>query len=293
MERNELKARIYSRIDELPTLPVVIPRLLSLMDDPKTGTREITEAISHDTALTAKILKVANSAYYGFSQEISRLDRAVALLGFNMVKSLALSVGVIKAMPKAKDAGLFSREGLWIHNLAVGTAVKMVAERLGKGEEAERLFVVGLLHDIGKVVLDLFFSDDFARALEQVLERVNDGGGTQLYEMERKNIGLDHGEVGGILLERWKFPGMIRMPIAFHHQDVLPGDIDLVDFSMLKISDALVQEMALGNSGNASPPRVREADIERLGIDQKAIGEIKDQIALARDGIFAFLGAIN
>jgi len=289
MEKNELKARIYSRIDELPTLPAVIPRLLALMDDPKVGTREITEAISHDPALTAKILKVANSAYYGFSQEISSLDRAIALLGFNMVRSLALSVGVIKAMPRKKDSGFFSTEGLWIHNLAVGTAVKMMADRFGKGEEAEHLFVVGLLHDIGKLVLDQFFSDDFTRVLEQV----NAEDGMQLHEMERKNIGLDHGEVGGILLERWKFPGIIRMPIALHHREDFPENIDLSDFSMLKISDALVQQMALGKSGNGSPPQVPEADMKRLGIDQKEIGEIKDQMEPARDGIFAFFSAIH
>jgi putative nucleotidyltransferase with HDIG domain len=289
MERDELRTRIYSRIDELPTLPVVIPRLLSLMNAPKAGTREITEALSHDTALTAKILKVANSAYYGFSREISSLDRAVALLGFNMVRSLALSVGVINVMPGKKNSRSFSREGLWIHNLAVGTAVKMMAERLGKGESAEHLFVVGLLHDIGKVVLDQFFSEDFTRVLEQV----NEGGGTQLYEMERNNIGLDHGEVGGILLERWKFPGMIQVPIAFHHRNNFPGDMNLSDFSMLKISDALVQQMGLGDSGNASPPQVNEADMKRLGIDQKELREIREQMAPARDGILAFFGAMN
>lgn len=289
MEIEELKARIYARIDELPTLPAVVPRLLNLVEDPKVTTREITAAIAHDTALTAKILKVANSAYYGFSQEISSLDRAVALLGFNMVKSLALSIGVMKAMPGKKDATNFSREGLWIHNLAVGTAMKMMADGLGKAEEGEHLFVVGLLHDIGKVVLDQFFSNDFNRVLDQASEE----SGAQLCEMERKIIGIDHGEVGGILLERWKFPSMIRIPIAFHHRTDLPAEMDLYAFSMLRISDGMVQNMALGESGNASAPRMLEVDLKRLGIDQNTIVEIKDRVENAREGILAFFNAIN
>jgi len=95
MEKNELQAKIYSKIEELPTLPVVLPRLLSLTADEKAGAAHLADAISSDPALTSKILKVSNSAYYGFSQEISSLERAIPLLGFNMVRSLALSISVI------------------------------------------------------------------------------------------------------------------------------------------------------------------------------------------------------
>ena len=92
MEKGEIHNKVYAKIDELPTLPVVLPKLLTLMESEKTGAPEVAEVISRDPALTSKILKTANSAYYGFQQEISDLGRAVPLLGFNMLKSLALSI---------------------------------------------------------------------------------------------------------------------------------------------------------------------------------------------------------
>ncbi len=289
MERKELKARIYARIDELPTLPTIIHKLLSLTENPKTGAQDIRDAISHDAALTAKILKVANSAYYGFPQEISDLERAVALLGFNMVKSLAISVGILKNMPNGTGTAHFFQEGLWVHSLAVGTGMKMMAERCKRGEEGESLFIVGLLHDIGKVVLDQFFADHFAR----ILENVRTGNSGFLYQEEREIIGLDHGEVGGMLLERWKFPEAIRRPIAFHHQKGLPEERKSPDVAMLRVADAVVQELALGDSGNAYPPPVDKGDLDRLAIDTAAYEGWKKELEEAREGIVAFFGVIS
>lgn len=289
MERDALKAKIYARIDELPTLPAVIPRLLALMDDPKCTVGDLTDGISHDAALTAKILKVANSAYYGFPQEISTLERAVALLGFNMVKSLAISVGVMRNMANGKrDSTGFSWEGLWVHSLAVGTGMKMLAERAGNRGDAEYLFIVGLLHDIGKVVLDQFFQRDFARTLEKARNTENG----LLYRHEREIIGLDHGEVGGILLERWKFPERIQRPVTLHHQDNLSDNANALDISMLRISDAITQDLALGDSGNRCPPPVDEVDLDVLAMDAVALDGLRKQLEEAQEGIDAFLRAI-
>ncbi|MCK4816687.1 HDOD domain-containing protein, partial [bacterium] len=214
MEKDELRAKIYSKIDELPTLPTVIPKLLSLMDGSKSNAADVTEAISRDPSLTSKILKVSNSAYYGFPQGISSLERAVALLGFNMIKSLALSMGVLSSLPSGSKFPHFSQEGLWIHSLAVATAMKELGQRFGAGDDRDYLFIIGLLHDIGKVVLDQFFGELFQQALEEAqnLEKA------RLYMAERKVIGFDHGEVGAMLLKRWMFPDMIVNPIAVHHQ---------------------------------------------------------------------------
>jgi HD-like signal output (HDOD) protein len=116
MEKDKLREKIYSKIDEIPTLPIVIPKLLSLIESDKSNVADIADAISRDPALTSKILKVANSAYYGFSQGISSLEKAVSLLGFNMVQSLALSIGVLRSLPAGKISTHFSQKGLWIHS---------------------------------------------------------------------------------------------------------------------------------------------------------------------------------
>jgi len=289
MEKNELQKKIYSKIDELPTLPAVLPRLLSLIEDEKTSARHIADAISSDPALTSKILKVANSAYYGFSQEISSLERAIPLLGFNMVRSLALSIGIIDTLPSGKRSPYFSPKNLWIHGLAVATVMGELGKKFGADSKNEHYFVVGLLHDIGKIVFDLFFTELFQQALEKAHSKENEA----LYTAERSVIGFDHGEVGSMLLTRWKFPDVISAPIAFHHRSEFPEDLFAGDVAMLRIADVLPQELGLGAGGNPFPPDINEADLAILNMSEKELEDTRAYLDSARDGIYELFSAMN
>ena len=289
MELEKLKKKIYARIEELPTLPAVIPKIIKLMENPDCDTGDITEAISHDPALTSKILKVANSAYYGFPQKITSLDRAVALLGFNMVKSLALSVGVIRCLPKNHSSVNFTAKGLWIHSLAVATVLKGLAERAEMSGESEAFFVIGLLHDIGKLVLNEFFQDSFQLALSQVAQ----DGSRELWKVEMELIGLDHGQVGGILLKRWKFPESIRLPIAFHHspeQWEVEYERHIV---LLNIADCLAREIGFGGAGNPPVPGMIEEYIKKANVPPMVLDELKKELEHSKDGIYGFFEAVS
>ena len=288
MEKKELQKLIYSKIDELPTLPAVLPKLMSLMEDEKSGAAQVADTISSDPALTSKILKVSNSAYYGFSQEISSLKNAVPLLGFNMVRSLALSIGVINSMPSHKSSPHFSREGLWVHGLAVATVMQKLSKKFGQESSNDQHFVVGLLHDIGKLVLDLFFSELFHQALEET----NSQGNMALHKAESNVIGFDHGEVGGMLLTRWKFPEAITVPIAVHHQTDIQKNAFASDIAMLRIADTLPQELGLGGGGNALIPEIHEADLKALAMTEKDLDEMRSFLEDSKDGIFALFSAM-
>ena len=288
MEKEQLRKKIYSKIDELPTIPAMLPRLLSLMENEKSNASDIADAISHDPALTSKILKVANSAYYGFSQQISNLNKAVPLLGFKMVKSLALSIGVIKSLPSGKKTPLFSQEGLWIHSIAVATAMQELSKRFGKRNGNEHLFVIGLLHDIGKIVLDQFFHELFHQALEEV----QDSGSPGLYLAERNVIGIDHGEIGAMLLMRWKFPDGISSPIAVHHIEEIPEGTNVNDVAMLRVADALTKGLGLGEEEDPILPEIRAADLKILGIKEKGLEDIKAYLHSLENEIHAFFSAI-
>jgi len=288
MEKNELRAKIYSKIDELPTLPTVVPKLLNLTESATSDASDITDAISRDPALTSKILKVANSAYYGFPQGIKDLERAVVLLGFNLVKSLALSIGVFHSLPGGKKSSCFSRKELWFHSVAVATVMKELGKRFGQGDNHEYLFIVGLLHDIGMVVLDQFFSELF----EQALEGAHDLKKTEFYLAERKVIGFDHGEVGAMLLERWRFPKVISNPIAIHHQPEKQEGSNTADVAMLRIADALSHEL---DSKEEAPPmhlELRDEDLKALNMKEKDIDDMKDYLYDVKDGINAFFNAM-
>ena len=290
MEKQELHRKIYAKIEELPTLPAVIPKLLSLMDNPKSSAADVTEVISHDPAMTAKLLKVANSAYYGFPAKISDLKHAVALLGFNLVKSLAISIGVIKNFPRGKQSAYFSASGLWLHSLVVATVIQDMGHRFySRDDNHDYLFIIGLLHDLGKVVLDQFFPELF----NEVLEKANAGEHVKLHRIEQEIIGIDHCEGSAMLLTRWKFPPKIVQPIAGHHrQKVLAGDSQK-DAVLLRIANVIAQEFGLGKDGNSMPNPLRPGDLEFIGASEEDLLAIKTSLQEKQGDIEAFFAALG
>ena len=289
MTKQELRNKIYARIDELPVLPVVAARLLSLLENPEVGMDELTEIISRDPSLASKVLKVANSAYYGFAAEIATLDHAVAVLGLNMLKSLALSVGVVDNLPRNKQSPLLTHDGLWLHSVAVATVIKELAGRLPSAAELDHLFVVGLLHDVGKIVLLHFFQEQYQKALEQAQAE----GGTPLFLAEREIIGLDHGEVGAMLLGRWKFPPKVLEPILDHHRHGAEPSGNPKDAALLRLANLVPQVARLGAEGNPTPPKLHADDLDLLGLDRKALQEIGRYTVDSRQKIESFFGAMS
>ena len=288
MEKHDIQKKIYSKIDEIPTLPAVIPRLLKVMEDQGASAADMADAISTDPALTAKILKVANSAYYGFSREILSLKLAISLLGRNMVKSLALSIGVINSLPNERRSPNFSDGGLWVHSLAAATLMQDLGKRFGDGKEAEHFFIIGLLHDIGKVVLNQYFNELFQKALEEAA----DGTGGGLHEAESRLIGFDHGQVGAMLLTRWKFPRVISDTIAAHHKSDPPGSGNGRDLAMLRIANTIPQEIGLGQEGNPVPPLLSEDDLNALGMGEKEVEEMRLRLTDMKEQIHALFDAM-
>ncbi len=292
MKREELRKKIFAKINNLPTLPVVIPKLLRLLDDKETRAEQVVDTVSHDPALASKILQVANSAYYGFPQKISSLERAIALLGFNMVKSLALSIGVIRALPERGKGHPFSHEDLWIHSLAVATLMRHIGRRFkASREEADSLFIIGLLHDVGKIVLDQFFPQEFLK----VLERVGRDSNVPFYEAELEAIGIEHGETGALLLTRWKFPDIIILPIRLHHRRPVEKEGGKLDWALLRISDSLAQRVGVGSGGNPVPPPILEEERAFLKLDGQG-GELDAWTTFlegAREGIYDFYRAMR
>ncbi len=287
MQKSELQEKIYSQIEELPTLPAVIPRLLSLLRDSKSCAQDVTEIISKDPALTSKILKVANSAYYGFQQKISELDRAVALLGFNMVKTLALSISVIQVLPGIKKSPYFTQEGLWHHSLGVATVITEIGRKYAKEKDTESLFIIGLLHDIGKVVFDQFFHEDFHLALEKANTE-----GIKLHDAEKIIIGIDHCETAAMLLKRWNFPERIINAVEYHHSEDIPEKVRGRDVAMLRIANSLTQEQKMGKEGNSVSNEIKEEDLELLGFASSNIDDLKKYMHENQDVIYSFFSVL-
>ena len=288
MDKAAFKEQLYAKIDELPTIPVVVTRLLSLLENPDVSVSELTRVISSDQALSFKVLKTANSAYYGFAQEVASLDRAVALLGLNMVKSLSLSIGVLRALPKVKDRENISAQGLWQHSLAVATLAQQLSAGAGRSVQEDHLFVTGLLHDVGKIVLLHFFTDLYVEILEGLQ---SDASGT-LAKAERSQIGFDHGEIGALLLQRWKFPLRVIQPIAAHHHEgELPAKFNRKVVACLRIADTLAKELQIGWAGN--PYGILPADLDELGLSSAGLDRLRQELQGSAEKLQSFFEAMN
>ncbi len=284
-DRREILQRIYSEIQEIPTLPAVVPRLLELFERKNTTAREIAELISEDPALTANVLKVANSAYYGFPGKIASIEHAVMLLGFNMVRALTLSVGVIKSL--SRETSSFSEEDLWIHSIRVATSMQELSEKYNKvTEERGYVFIIGLLHDIGKIVFDQLFPKEY----KELLESSQEAGTGNAAWLEREHFGIDHAEAGAELLKRWHFPEIIWKPIGAHHEGSLPEDVDPALISLLRVSDTV--SLNLFNPEELCPEECKE-ELEVLQMGEEVLSSTADYLKSSEERIRAFYDALH
>lgn len=196
---------------ELVSLPGIVTRLNEMINDPSCSAVSIAETISQDAPLTARLLRVVNSPFYGFPSHIDSISMAVTIVGTRQLRDLAMATLVVQKFNHIPE-NLVSPEHFWRHNIAVASAARVLASRL-QIAHTERLFITGLLHDIGKLVMYLTRPEGAARVLEQARQ-----SGQNLATLEQAEFGFDHAELGGELLRQWRLPESLIEPVAFHHQ---------------------------------------------------------------------------
>ncbi len=203
--------KILSKIEDLPTLPVVIQRILQLINDPKSTTKQIGNIITSDQSLTAKTLKLVNSAFYGFSKKITTVDQAIVIIGFNAVKNLAISASVFDIFKNMNQRSSFDRYGFWTHCIGTAFIAKQISEDTRIGNPGE-IFVSGLLHDIGKIILDIYFPEEMNKILYNSSNK-----NIPFYQSEEEILNFTHSEVGFLLSRKWNLPDNLYIPIRYHH----------------------------------------------------------------------------
>jgi putative nucleotidyltransferase with HDIG domain len=211
MDEQQFLAKL-DRIKDIPTLPIIVLELNKLLRDPDTSIKTVCDTIEKDQAITLKILKLVNSAFYGFKSKISDLRNAVALLGYNAVRNAIVSLSVINSFPKRISLTDFDISIFWKHSLAVAVTSKNIAQ-LSKNESADNCFVGGLLHDTGKVILAQYFPELFETVWSTLQnEQIS------FYASERKTLPIDHAKVGAHLAGKWQLPRGLVDAIRWHHE---------------------------------------------------------------------------
>lgn len=262
--------RLLSQIESVPTLPTVVSELFEQLRSPRTSADDINRIIVMDQSLTSKVLRVANSAFYGFPRKISSVTHAVVILGFETVRNLALTISVFSAFGSTEKSG-FDRLAFWRHSLACAVIARSIAVRL-KFKDLEDIFIMGLLHDLGKVILDQYFPDEFS----QIVQRAKENN-TLIIDAEKDVLGISHPLVGAVVAEGWSLPSAITQVMRYHHT---PGSSQtaLEASSMVHIGDVLARTKKIGSGGDDLVPPLRTEALKALKLTPSELGIIAKQL---------------
>ena len=241
-------AEVIRNVHELPPLPAVVMELLGSLGQEDANVADLAEKVSHDQALAAKTLRLANSSFYGMQSKVATIQQAIAVLGFDSVRTLVTAASVTSSF-YANDHSHFNFNAFWRHAIGTALCAKSLAQRLNVNRDYA--FIVGLLHDIGKLVLVTRYPADYARAIAY-----RDEHDCTMLEAERSVLGLDHSAVGKALTAYWKFPLVMQDAVGQHHGPFEAGDNAM---SMLAhVSDAIAHALDLSGTANDLVPEVSD-----------------------------------
>ena len=202
------KNTILDKLHQLPAMPQVVQEVMGSFRDPNVGSAILARKIELDQGLSSRVLRVANSSFYGLAREVGTIQDAVTVLGFDTVRSLVVSAGFMQTFFDAGSSDLFDRHAYWMRNFRVATYTEALAKCLGGVQQFS--FTSGLFHDVGLLVMSICVPEKFAELLVQ-----QKASGLSLVEVEREMLGFDHAVIGAEMAKRWNFPPKIEHAIHY------------------------------------------------------------------------------
>ncbi len=209
MQSPDLETKLAA-LESLPALPLALQQVQKIIRNPKSSMQQIATVIAEDPALASKTIKLVNSAFYGLSKPVSSITQAITILGLNAVNHLMLGLTMVKIFGNTKSQ-TFDHDAFWEHAFGTALIAKSIAEFV-RYPDPQECFVGGLLHDMGRLVLEQFLHDDFAKAFEESAKK-----NIPLSHAEINMFGADHAYAGGFLAKKWKIPPELIISIQYHH----------------------------------------------------------------------------
>jgi putative nucleotidyltransferase with HDIG domain len=207
---------VLKRIRDVPALPDVVNQIIVLLGKPTANATEIAKLIAYDPGLTSRVLRMVNSASYGFTRQISSIQHGIMILGFNTVRGLVLSASIFKLMKKDTKTLGFDAQAFWAHSLLTAMLASFVCDTY-QIKQKEEAFSGGMLHDVGKLILAQYFMQDYVTVLKQARHLSQPTYGMGFLKLELKMTGLSHTEIGTHLADKWKLPSALAECVRFHH----------------------------------------------------------------------------
>ncbi len=276
MAINDDIIRKLEGIRNLPTLPAIIQKLRNCLLNPNSDAGQVAKIIEDDPAMMLKILKVVNSAFFGSSEPITSIRHAVARMGFTSVSNVALSTSVFAAYGRKGEAG-FNREEFWRHSISTGIAAEVLYDRCRQNIKSrynkDVLHLSGLLHDIGKIIFEQYFHEQFLNAVKDCKER-----NIPLFLMEIEHISADHAQIGAWLGKKWGLSTELQEVIRWHHEPD-NANAKYIDLVMLcHTANYICNLEKIGDSGDSTAPAFFHSVWKRLGLEIKDVPTITEQI---------------
>ena len=260
--------QIVTHLRQLPALPSAVSDLLLSFDREDIDVGVLAGKIARDQALTARVLRVANSSFYGMPSRVATINEAVVVLGFRAMRSMVLAVGMSGVFQADKVPG-FAVQAYLRHSVATGLAARALAPLVGLNPDLA--FTAGVLHDIGRLLLASNFSQHYAA----VLRRREQDDALDL-TAEREVLGIDHAAIGGLLAQTWRFPAALHEAVAFHHEPALAPNGSFA--GLIHVADGLAHALALSGMAEEQLMPIEEAAWNALGLDAGKVQSVLPKI---------------
>jgi len=248
MTDNEKLETLIKNMGELPTLPSVFVTVNKMLSDPKTSAFDVGNIVSNDQVIASKILKIANSAFYGFAGRVNTVSHAIAVLGFSSTKNIVLTTSVLSTLKLKTPVKGFSLGAFWKHSAAVGAIAKLIAKEVVP-QRQEEAFVAGLLHDIGKLILAICAPEDFVKCLNMAISKKY-----LFLDAEQELLGINHTDIAALVNEKWKLPAEFATVLTNHHKNIEHSEKSVGLVEVVKLADILARGMQLGHACDHSIP---------------------------------------
>ncbi|CCQ94628.1 HDIG domain protein [[Clostridium] ultunense Esp] len=230
---------IVSKVDDMPVLPGRIHKIIEITEDPDSTIDDLEKEILKDQSLTSKILRLANSAYYGYPRKINTVSQATILLGFQTIKSMALASTVSKMMAGELKGYALEKNDLWTQSQTCAIISRYIAKKI-KITNPETAYIAGLLRDIGKTILNHYVEKEYNTIVNRV-----EFSKVSFLEAEEEILGFNHAQIGEKIAEKWNFPKDLVEAIGLHHTPE-ESTIDPKLVSIVHIADAITMIMGIG-----------------------------------------------
>lgn len=266
-----VKSKILRSLVELPPMPNIILKARQILEDPTSSLKDLSGVIEHDQAIVARVLALANSAYYGLSGLVSSIQHASILLGQRTLGELITIAASSRLLIRKLKGYQLNPEDLWKHSLAVALGSKIIAEKK-ESDLVEDAFIAGLLHDAGKIILDPYVVEhhkDFEKCLHE--------GRRKNVEAEKEILGFDHAEVMSRAARFWRYPRDQATAIRYHHCPLLSGDCELA--FIVHLADYAAHQAGFNSECAAAMPEIDSQVLSRLGFKRQQLSFLVEQIS--------------